>query len=34
MTKDRVLQRYYWPEVFKDVADYCKSCEVCQRNQT
>ena len=33
-TKDRVLQRYYWPGVFKDVADYCRSCEVCQRSQT
>ena len=32
-TKDRVLQRYYWPGVFKDVADYCRSCEVCQRSQ-
>ena len=33
-TKDRVLQPYYWPGVFKDVADYCRSCEVCQRSQT
>ena len=32
-TKDRVLQRYYWPGVFKDIADYCRSCEVCQRSQ-
>ena len=31
-TKDRVLQRYYWPGVFKDVAQYCRSCEVCQRS--
>ena len=32
-TKDRVLQRYYWPGVFKDIADYCRTCEVCQRSQ-
>ena len=30
-TKDRVLQRYYWPGVFRDVAEYCRSCEVCQK---
>ena len=32
-TKDRVIQRYYWPGVFKDVASYCRTCEVCQRSQ-
>ena len=31
-TKDRVLQRYYWPGIFKDVAQYCRTCEVCQRS--
>ena len=30
-TKDRLLQRYYWPGVFTDVANYCRSCEVCQK---
>ena len=25
-TKDRVLQNYYWPGVFKDATDYCRSC--------
>lgn len=29
-TKDRVLRRYYWPGIFKDVANSCRSCEVCQ----
>lgn len=24
--KDRVLQRYYWPGIFKDIASYCRSC--------
>ena len=30
--KDRILQRYYWPGIFKDVANYCRGCEVCQRS--
>ena len=30
--KDRILLRYYWPGIFKEVADYCRSCEVCQRS--
>ena len=31
-TKDRLLQRYYWPGIFSDTADYCRSCEVCQKS--
>ena len=31
-TKDRILQRYYWPGIFKDTAEYCRSCEVCQKS--
>ena len=31
--KDRVLQRCYWPGVFQDVANHCRTCEVCQRAQ-
>ena len=31
-TKDRLLQRYYWPGIFADAADYCRSCEVCQKS--
>ena len=31
-TKDRILQRYYWPGIFKDIAQYCCTCEVCQRS--
>ena len=30
-TADRVLQRFYWPTFRKDVADYCRRCEVCQK---
>ncbi len=32
-TQNRVLQRFYWPRVFKDVAEYCTTCEVCQRRR-
>ena len=33
-TKDRILQRYYWPGIFGEVAEYCPTCEVCQRSRT
>ena len=28
----RILQRFYWPSVFRDVAEYCKSCPGCQKS--
>ena len=31
-TKNRLLQRYYWPGIFTEVANYCRSCEVCQKS--
>ena len=31
-TAQRVLQRFYWPTLYKDVAAYCRSCEVCQKS--
>ena len=31
-TRSRVLCRYYWPGVFKDVANHCQSCKICQRS--
>ena len=30
-TAQRILQRFYWPSLFKDVADFCKSCSECQK---
>ena len=30
-TQDRILQRFYWPTVYRDVAQYCKSCVACQK---
>ena len=32
-TRNRILNRYYWPGIFKDISTYCRSCEVCQRSQ-
>ena len=32
-TKGRILNCYYWPRMFRDVANYCKTCEVCQKGQ-
>ena len=33
-TQQRVLCRYYWPNVFADVAKYVRTCEACQRSDT
>ena len=30
-TAQRILQRFYWPSLFKDVADFCRSCAECQK---
>uniref|UniRef100_A0A8C5CA19 Gypsy retrotransposon integrase-like protein 1 n=1 Tax=Gadus morhua TaxID=8049 RepID=A0A8C5CA19_GADMO len=30
-TRDRVLGRFYWPGVKKDIEDYCRACPECQR---
>ena len=31
-TAQRILQRFYWPTIYKDVADYCCNCEICQKS--
>jgi len=30
-TKDRIDLSFMWPTIIKDVVDYCRSCEVCQK---
>lgn len=30
-TAKRIMQRFYWPSLFRDVAEYCRSCEACQK---
>ena len=30
-TADKVFSNFYWPGVRKDMSQFCKSCEVCQR---
>ena len=30
-TTKRILQRFYWPTIHCDVAEYCRTCEVCQK---
>ena len=32
-TKSLILQRFWWPELERDVAWYCKTCHVCQERQ-
>lgn len=29
-TKERILQRFFWPGVHKEVETYCRSCPECQ----
>ena len=31
-TTNRTLQRFYWPGIFRDVSDHCRSCEQCQKS--
>ena len=31
-TRGRILECYYWPGVFRQVADYCTTSEVCQKS--
>ena len=30
-TARRVLQRFYWPTLYRDVAKFCQSCTACQK---
>ena len=30
-TRRRVLRRFYWPNVFGDVEEFCRTCAVCQK---
>ncbi|KAK3098044.1 hypothetical protein FSP39_015559 [Pinctada imbricata] len=30
-TKDRILRSFYWPGIFREVSEYCKSCDACQK---
>ena len=30
-TKNRILRYFYWPNIYKDITKYVRSCDVCQR---
>lgn len=30
-TTRRIQERFYWPTIFKDIAEYCKRCPSCQK---
>ncbi len=29
-TRQRILRRFFWPTIFRDVAEFCECCEKCQ----
>ena len=31
-TRQRILRRFYWPTLFRDVEQFCKSCIKCQKS--
>lgn len=31
-TRQRILRRFYWPTLCKDVEDFCQSCVTCQKS--
>ena len=33
-TRQRILRRFYWPTIFKDVEEYCRCCDRCQKTNT
>ena len=33
-TTDRILNRFYWPGLFRDVEEHCRSCGQCQKLST
>ena len=30
-TAQRILLRFYWPTVYRDVNEFCRSCTICQK---
>ena len=33
-TSDRIMQRFYWPGMFRDIEDHCRTCPECQKSST
>ena len=30
-TREKIMSNFYWPGIYKDVARYCRSCDICQK---
>ena len=30
-TREKIMSNFYWPGMYKDVARYCRSCDICQK---
>ena len=33
-TARRILQRFYWPTLYRDVAEFCRTCAPCQKTSS
>jgi hypothetical protein len=33
-TYDKIRERYYWPHMIRDIGNYIKSCDLCQRRKS
>ena len=33
-TRRRILRRFYWPTIFRDVEEFCRCCPQCQKSTT
>ena len=33
-TYDKIRERYYWPHMLRDITNYIKSCDLCQRRKS
>ena len=31
-TVERILRRFYWPTIYRDAAEFCRSCDICQKS--
>ena len=30
-TTEKIMSNFYWPDMYEDLARYCRACDVCQK---